>query len=71
MSAQDIINTLPDLSRLELEQVDARLHQLLWGSRAQPAKPWGEALMELAGTAEGLPEDFAHHHDHYLHGAPR
>ena len=30
-----------------------------------------ERLKDLIGTAEGLPEDMAENHDHYLHGAPR
>ncbi len=71
MSANEIITELPKLSRNELEQVDARLRQLLQDKRGTDAKSWGEALLELAGTAEGLPADFAHNHDHYLHGAPR
>ena len=31
----------------------------------------GEALLEVAGTVEGLPPDYAENHDHYLHGLPR
>jgi predicted DNA-binding antitoxin AbrB/MazE fold protein len=30
-----------------------------------------EALSDLIGKAEGLPEDFAAEHDHYLHGTPK
>jgi hypothetical protein len=71
MSATEIITELPKLTRDELEQVDARLHQLLQDKRGGGARSWGEALLEVAGTAEGLPADFAHNHDHYLHGAPR
>jgi hypothetical protein len=71
MSATEIITELPKLTRDELEQVDARLRQLLQDKRDASARSWGEALLEVAGTAEGLPADFAHHHDHYLHGAPR
>ena len=71
MSAQEIIAELPNLSRSELEQVDSKLHQLLRGNGGTSAKAWGDALLEVAGTAEGLPSDFAHNHDHYLHGAPR
>jgi hypothetical protein len=71
MSATEIITELPKLSRDELEQVDAKLRQLLEAKPGTGAKSWGEALLELAGTAEGLPADFAHNHDHYLHGAPR
>jgi len=71
MSAQEIIAELPSLTRPELEQVDAKLHQLLRSNGGSSLKSWGAALLEVAGTAEGLPSDFAHNHDHYLHGAPR
>jgi hypothetical protein len=37
-----------------------------------PAKPQAssffDSIRDLVGTAEGLPEDFAAEHDHYLHG---
>jgi hypothetical protein len=72
MSAKEIIAELPSLSRPDLQQVDARLHELLrHDGGGSSAKSWGEALLEVAGTARNLPEDFAHNHDHYLHGAPR
>ena len=71
MSTQQIIAELPKLSRTELEQVDARLHELLRGNGQTSSKSWGEALQEVAGTAEGLPSDLASNHDHYLHGTPR
>ncbi len=71
MSAREIITALPKLSRDELEQVDAQLHQLLKGGHGKSTKKWGEALRELVGTAEGLPADLAQNHDHYLHGTPR
>lgn len=72
MSATEIIAELKKLTRPELEAVDARLHELL----AKPASAkrganWGQALGALAGSVEGLPEDFALNHDHYLHGAPK
>lgn len=28
-------------------------------------------LLSFAGTIDGLPEDFALNHDHYLYGVPR
>jgi len=28
----------------------------------------GQRLQKLAGLAQGLPEDMAENHDHYLHG---
>ena len=30
-----------------------------------------QKLLKWAGTAKGLPSDFARNHDHYLHGAPK
>jgi hypothetical protein len=35
------------------------------------ASPLGEMLLKHAGTAEGLPEDLAAQHDHYLYGTPK
>lgn len=72
MSAQEIIEGLPKLSQRELEQVDARVHELLRrGNESKSSVAWGTALQEIAGTAKGLPSDFARNHDHYLHGTPR
>ena len=74
MSAREIIEELPRLTPAELLEVENRLRELQ--RRAAAAAPdapvrWGEALLEIAGTAEGLPPDFAENHDHYLHGAPK
>ena len=72
MSADEIIVELTKLGRKELEKVDEKLHQLLQEEqRVATGGSWGEALLAVAGTAEGLPEDLAHNHDHYLHGTPR
>ena len=71
MSTQEIIAQLPNLTRPELEEVDAHLHELLCRNRGTATKSWGEALLEVAGTAQGLPKDLAQNHDHYLHGVPR
>lgn len=30
-----------------------------------------DALKDVIGKAEGLPEDFAAEHDHYIHGTPK
>ena len=30
-----------------------------------------DSLREIIGKAEGLPQDFAAEHDHYLHGTPK
>ena len=35
------------------------------------AKPTLLSLLELAGIAKDLPEDFAAQHDHYIHGTPK
>lgn len=31
-------------------------------------KTLADAMLELAGTIEDLPPDFARNHDHYIHG---
>jgi hypothetical protein len=71
MSAQEIISELPKLKPEELRQVEAKVHELLQPPKGKAAKSWGEALLEIAGTAKGLPADYAHQHDHYLHGTPK
>jgi hypothetical protein len=71
MSAQEIIRALMKLNRDELAEVDLRLHELLEENIRRSRKSWGEALLEVAGTVEGLPPDYAENHDHYLHGLPR
>jgi hypothetical protein len=35
------------------------------------ASPLGEKLLRHAGKAQGLPEDAAAQHDHYLYGTPK
>jgi hypothetical protein len=67
MSANEIIAELPKLSRQELEKVDCRVHELLQASN----KTVWEGLLEIAGSAEGLPQDLPQQHDHYLHGTPK
>jgi hypothetical protein len=71
MSAQEIIKELMKLSPDELAEVDLKLHELLENRTSASEKSWGEALLEVAGTIEGLPSDYAQNHDHYLHGLPR
>jgi hypothetical protein len=45
--------------------------QVVVQERPAAASPLGEALLKLAGTAVGLPEDMAAQHDHYLHGTAK
>jgi hypothetical protein len=71
MSTQEIIRELAKLNRDELAQVDLKLHELLEEKIRIGGRSWGEALLEVAGTVEGLPPDYAENHDHYLHGLPR
>lgn len=67
MDPNEIMAELPKLSRKELEMVDRRVHELLQASE----KTVWENLLDIAGTAEGQPEDMARQHDHYLHGTPK
>ena len=70
-STQEMIRELTKLNRDELAQIDLKLHELLEEKIGAGGRSWGEALLEVAGTAEGLPPDYAENHDHYLHGLPR
>ena len=74
MSAREINEELPRLTRTELLEVENRLRKLQRRtSETAPGAPvrWGEALLEIARTAARLPPDFAENHDHYLHRAPK
>ncbi|HIL71007.1 MAG TPA: hypothetical protein EYG38_14315 [Verrucomicrobia bacterium] len=71
MSAQEIIEELSNLSKTELEKVEIKVHELLQCIGGKSSLVWGQALLEVAGTAEGLPEDMAVNHDHYLHATPK
>ncbi len=63
---------LPEGARVEVALKEQDVRAAL-GDKEMPkaASPLGEALMKLAGTAVGLPEDMAVQHDHYLHGTPK
>jgi len=74
MSANEIMAELPKLKREDLERLDTRLHQLL--NRPHPearrrGKAIGQVMLEFAGRAEGLPEDYSANIDHYLYGVPK
>jgi hypothetical protein len=70
VSVREILAELPKLTADELAAVDGKLREI-HGENARPPQMWGQALLEIAGTAEGLPTDFAENHDHYLHGTPK
>ena len=67
MSVQEIIAELPKLKPDEFRLVRQKVEDLVKTKR----RTIGEALLEVAGMAEGLPRDMARQHDHYLHGTPR
>jgi hypothetical protein len=74
MSANEIMAELPKLNRDDLERLDAQLHQLLDQTRPQEkphGKGIGQVMLEFAGRAEGLPEDYSANLDHYLYGVPK
>lgn len=57
----DTAQTLPEGTRVEIT-----VKQL-----PEAASPLGAVLLRHAGKAQGLPEDMAAQHDHYLHGTPK
>jgi hypothetical protein len=74
MSANEIMAELPKLNREDLERLEAQLRKLLDRPHARekpPRKPIGQVMLEFAGRAEGLPEDYSANIDHYLYGAPK
>ena len=64
MSANEIIAELPKLRREELERVGVKLRELLNPGTGRCT--WGEALLEVAGSVDGLPPDYAENHDHHF-----
>jgi hypothetical protein len=52
---------LPEGMRLRLQPIDME----------KALDDLSQSLLELAGTLEGLPEDYAENLDHYLHGQPK
>lgn len=67
MNAREIIAELPKLTQQELIQVQEKAKELASGP-AREHQALSEALLQFAGSAEGLPSDLAENHDHYLHG---
>ena len=52
----------PDGAAVRVEEMPA-------ATRQPPT--WGEVFQDLIGAVEGLPEDMAENHDHYIHGSPK
>ena len=58
---------VPDGTRVEIT-----LPAKLAASAATDGTPTlFETLQDFIGMAQGLPEDFAAEHDHYIHGTPK
>jgi hypothetical protein len=53
--------TLPDGTEVNIAPVDQE--------SAPPT--WAEVFRDVIGKAEGLPDDMAENHDHYIHGTPK
>ena len=86
MSAQEIIDQLPKLKPEELQLVKEQVEALASKSPdphqengLAPGRPSAHRqkeslagfLSRVAGTAQGLPQDLAENHDHYLYGTPK
>lgn len=56
---------LPDGMGVEVEV------RPLTGPAADSGPTWGEVFRDIAGSVQGLPEDLAENHDHYIHGTPK
>jgi hypothetical protein len=51
------------------EGASVRIEEVSNSTKQLPS--WGEVFEGLIGTVEGLPEDMAENHDHYIHGVPK
>ena len=47
----------------------ARVEEAVAAKQEPPT--WGEVFKDFIGAVDGLPEDMAENHDHYLHGSPK
>lgn len=61
----DGLPAIPEGSRVEVVHVEAD------EAIGAAMRPISERYADIIGIAEGLPEDFASEHDHYIHGTPR
>ncbi len=73
MSTREIIAELPRLGADDLALVKSKVEEVRKSRRApeEPGTGGGGFLLQMAGIVEGLPEDLAVNHDHYLYGTPR
>lgn len=71
MSAQEILEEMPKLSREDLQLIRNKLDEVLIENGAKTEETLSDALLKWAGQAKGLPPDLAQNHDHYLHGTPK
>jgi hypothetical protein len=84
MTIDEILAELPKLKPREFEAVTARMGELAREAirRAieepeseRPPDPerdaWLAHIESLPDGPDGLPDDLAHNHDHYLYGTPR
>jgi hypothetical protein len=61
--------SLPEGSAVRVELIEGQASIAGKNDGATPTI-WAK-LLEIAGTAEGLPPDAAKNHDHYLYGVPK
>lgn len=68
MIVLDEATTLPDGMKVRVAIVPVGSDE---SDEIDPPKTLYERYQSIIGAAEGLPEDFAEQHDHYIHGAPK
>ena len=85
MKIDEILAEMPNLSPEELEAIEAMAHELDVKARKErmakedaepwppPRDPWWDEFMARIESEpdDGLPEDLAHNHDHYLYGTSK
>lgn len=86
MTVEEILTGLQGLKPEELERVSWRISELERDEirrdlERMESEPWPRPdpgreerlawLESLSGSEDGLPDDYAHNHDHYRHGTPR
>jgi hypothetical protein len=63
----DTAAKLPDGTKVRIAPVKKKKQK----KKRKAKSSLGEIFLRHAGTIEGLPNDFAENHDHYIHGCPK
>jgi len=62
---------VPDGTKAEVTLIPQATAPRVEKTELPPAGSFFDTIRHLIGSVDGLPEDFAAEHDHYIHGTPK